>query len=217
MVVAVPFHKIAYMAVPKAACSSVKATLATIDPDIDITFDMLSADVELAHAVYPTMRFRPHRWEEYEGWWRFTVLRDPLKRLLSVYTDRVVARKELHNSPKLRKQTVLSVDPDPDFFFQNLADYSRKSSVIKHHALPVKLFIGPKPLLYDRIFTINQLGDLETVLSERVGQTVKIPRFNSSGRKINIDDLQPQTREIIAETLAPDYDHLSDYFENPFI
>lgn len=216
MVVAVSSFKIAYMAVPKAACSSVKAALAMVDPHVDLTLDSMAADNTLVHKAYPTMRFRPHRWEEYEDWWRFTVVRDPLKRLLSVYTDRVVARRELFNSPKLRRQSALPMDPDPDFFFQNLSRYVDLASVVKHHAIPVRLFIGPKPLRYHHVFTVNQLGDLAAELSERTGQRAEIPKFNSSGQKIDIADLQPETRTALATMLEPEYDHLSDYFDNPF-
>lgn len=216
MVIAVPAHKIAYMAVPKAACSSVKAALAMIDPDTKLTLDMMSGNNKAIHVTYQTRRFRPHRWERYEGWWRFTVLRDPLKRLLSVYSDRVVARRELHSSRKMRWQKHLPLDPDPDFFFQNLREYMVRASVVKHHALPVRLFVGPKPLRYDRVFTVAQMGDLEAALRERSGTAVKIPRFNSSHKKFGLDDLSPKTHAALAEILRPEYDHLSDYFDDPF-
>lgn len=216
MVVAVKEHRIAYMPVPKAACSSVKATLALLDPDVDVSLDEMSKDNKAIHKIYPTMRFRPHRWEGYENWWKFTVIRDPLKRLLAVYTDRVVAKQELHNSPKLKAQTEFSIEPDPDFFFQNLKSYMRLSSTVKHHALPTRLFVGPKPLRYDHVFTTSQLDLLAEALSEQTGQTVTIPRFNSSKEQLELSGLQPKTQATLKDILLEEYDHLSDFFENPF-
>lgn len=216
MVVALPALKIAYMPVPKAACTSVKGALALIDPDTDITLDELAQRHEAAHALYPTMRFRLHRWQNYEGWWRFTVLRDPLSRLLSVYTDRVVGRDELRNSPKLRRQTELTLEPDPDFFFQNIRAYMPLSSVIKHHALPTKLFVGDDLHVYDEVYTLDRLTDLQRDLSERSGQTVVLPRHNKSKMRLSYDDLQPKTQAVIRDFLAPEYDHLSDYFTAPY-
>jgi hypothetical protein len=216
MVVAVRAHRIAYMPVPKAACSSVKAALATIDPDVEIDLEAAAIDNDVAHGIYPTMRFRPHRWKEFEGWWRFTVVRDPLKRLLSVYSDRVQGRQELFNSPKIKRQSEFPPDPDPDFFFQNIEDYKRLASVVKHHALPVRLFIGSKPMKYDRIFTVAQIPELEGELGMICKAPVNVPRINASKEKLDFSTLTGKTQAFLAEFLQEEYDHLKGYFENPF-
>lgn len=216
MVVAIPAHKIAYMPVPKAACSSVKAALAVVDPDVEVDFSAIAKDDDAAHSIYQTMRFRPHRWKMYEGWWRFTVVRDPLSRLLSVYSDRVDGRRELFNSPKIRKQSKLPPDPDADFFFQNIEEYKQLASVVKHHALPVRLFIGPKPLKYDRIFTVAQIPELEGELSRICKTDVVVPRFNASKKKLDFNTLNPRTQSFLADFLQEEYDHLNAFFENPF-
>ena len=49
MVVAVNHLKIAYMAVPKAACTSVKAALSTIDPEVSVDQTELEKDSQLIH------------------------------------------------------------------------------------------------------------------------------------------------------------------------
>lgn len=217
MVVAIKKYRIAYTAVPKAACSSVKAALGSIDPEKSIPIsDFISGQVN-PHAVYQTMRFRPHRWQRYEGWWRFTVIRDPLKRLLSVYSDRVLDRRELLNSPKIRRQTELTPEPDPDFFFQNLKSYMQLSSVVKHHALPTRLFIGPKPYDYDRVYRTDEIDTLSRDLSERTGMVCKVPRLNSSSTAIKFTDLSNRTQIILSKYLEEEYQDLSEYFDNPFL
>ena len=215
MVIAIAAHKIAYMAVPKAACTSVKAALMTIDPDKEPPQKLDAAAILAIHRAYPTMRFRPHRWREYEGWWRFTVVRDPLKRLMSVYTDRVVGRSELHNSPKMRAQSALPKDPEPDFFFQNLPRYIALASSIKHHTLPFRLFIGPPPFLYDRIYRVEELPELAEALSQHSGQPVTIPRLNRSSGPLSPETLAPRTLGAIRDFLADDYEKLADFYENP--
>jgi len=217
MVVAIKVHRIAYMPVPKAACSSVKAALATIDPDVEIDLKALAKNNNVAHRIYPTTRFRPHRWQEYEGWWRFTVVRDPLTRLLSVYSDRVQGRQELFNSPKIRRQSEFPPDPDPDFFFQNIQSYIELASVIKHHAMPARLFIGRKPLKYDRVFTVGQIPELEGELRRISGLPVSVPRSNVSKVKLEFSSLSPETQSFLAKFLQDEYSHLSDYFKNPFV
>lgn len=217
MTAALPALKIVYRALPKAACSSVKAGLALIDPDQNLTLEQIQQDQDLVHGVYQTSRFRADHWENYTGWWRFTVVRDPLKRLFSAYTDRVIKRRNLHDSRQIRSGKFdLPTDPDADFFFQNLPDYMRASSVIKHHVLPTHMFIGPKPLDYDRVYPVEDIAGLEAELSERVGQPFQVPRFNTSSARLSYFDLQPATQAAIREYLAPDYDLLDNYYQPPW-
>ena len=213
MVVAITEHRIAYMPVPKVACTSVKAAILMLDRDPSDPLPYDPANEKTIHQALPTRRFRPHRWREYEGWWRFCLVRDPLKRLLSVYTDRIQGRRELHNSPKMNRQSVLPIDPEPDFFFQHLDRYQKVSWAVKHHSIPFRLFIGPAPLLYDRVFKVNEIGELAQELSERTGQKVEIPRLNKSGTTLTADDLRPETLGFIREYLKDDYELLADYYK----
>ena len=217
MSVALPDLRIVYMPIPKAACTSVKAALASIDPEAPITAEEIAADPYCVHAHYQTTRFRPHRWEPYSDgtWWRFAVVRDPLKRLLGVYSNRVEELKELYHSPKMREQTALPMDPDPDFFFQNLLAYMELSSTIKHHALPSHLFIGPLPLRFDTVYKTENLGQLGADLSARAGREVRVPRFNSTEHPLKLSDLAPATMDALRERLSDEYIHLQDYYKNP--
>lgn len=217
MAIFLPEYKVAYMAVPKAGCSSVKAALAhldsrvTIPPAEDIT-------VMTWHKIYPTTRFRQRRWNRFTDFYRFTVVRDPARRMMSVYTNRVVHFRDLHSSWKMQTDPNydhLSKDPDPDFFFQNLRDYMKAASVIKHHCLGTQLFIGPHPLQYDRVYRTEDMGELAHDLSRIVGKPVEMPRENSSDIKLSLGDLAPKTIDAIRPMLDEEYAHLSDYFENP--
>lgn len=218
MTVELPAHGIVYMPVPKAACTSVKAALLRIDPRQEVDEAGLRTNPDQVHQIYQTKRFRPHRWEPYCNgqWWRFAVVRDPVKRILSVYTDRVIGRNELKNSPKLRKQSRLPANPDPDFFFQHLQEYKELSSVVKHHALPQRLFVGPSPLKYDRVYKTEELHELANDLSERSGIEVVIPRFNTSSSTLLFSDLSRQTQLHLKEIVSEEYDHLADFYPNPF-
>lgn len=215
MVVAIAAHKIAYMPVPKAACSSVKAALGAIDPETSLSVPDLKTDVSSVHTTFKTRRFRQHRWRMYEGWWRFAVVRDPLSRLLSVYSDLVLGRQELHQSPNLRDQSILPVDPDPDFFFQHLDRYIQQASSVKHHTLRYRIFLGPTPFAFDRIYKVGELPELAQRLSDISGQKVEIPRLNSSVEKLKVDDLRPETLGFIREYLRDDYKKLADFYTSP--
>ena len=217
MVIAVDDAQLAYAAVPKAGCSSVKAMLAQIDSSVSLPASDTITN-RIYHALYPTRRFNRWRFRKHRGFFRFTVVRDPLKRLMSVYTNKVVHNKELHNSRNIKNGLVdLPADPDPDFFFQNLGAYIEAASVIKHHALPTRLFTERDLGGYDIVFRTSEMDDLARTLSERTKRKVKAVRINSSEAKLDYRDLKLRTIDSIRPFLAEEYEHLSGYFENPLI
>lgn len=219
MVIAVDAHKIAYMALPKAGCSSVKEALARIDPAVDVPAE---ADVTLYtwHEIYPTMRFRPHRWQKYEtkDWFGFCVVRDPFKRLMSCYTNRVIELGELKNSPKIRNNVGglnLPVMPDPDFFFQNLKHYRDMSSVVRHHVFGAWHFIGKDLNVFDKVYKVEDLPKLAADLGDRVGQEITIGKRNPSSNSLKPDDLKPETRDSLRNFMMQEYTHLGAFYDNP--
>ena len=211
MVICIQAHKIAYMAVPKVACSSIKAALCAIDANSDIPKAEIAASFDKLHIQYPTKRFRLHRWEMYKDCWRFAAVRDPLKRLLSVYTDRKEQKNDLFRSPRLRNSQ-LSKDPDPNYFFENLHEYSALSSVIKHHVLSTRIFLGPDLSRYNRIYRIEDLDQLATDVSRRIDAPFTIPRMNKSQHHLSANDLSKKARKVIHDHLAVDYQLLSDFY-----
>ena len=216
MVIRVDSHRLAYMAVPKAACSSVKAALAVLDP-MHAQKDASELGQKQVHAIYPTMRFRKHRWDYLENHFKFTVVRDPLKRLLAVYTNRVEGLGILTHCRKIRRGRVhLPTEPDPDYFFQNLTAYVATSSDIKHHTLPTALFTGTDWDAFTNVFRTSEMTALGEALSAQTGRDVLIPHFNSSDRRLDLADLKPQTQRVLQVLLEDEYAHLDAFYDNPF-
>ncbi len=218
MVVALDAHKVAYMAVPKAACSSVKAALAALDPHVSgETVACFETDVMAVHRLYPTQRHSPERWRGYRGWFRFTVVRDPLQRMLSLYTDLIAGRRILHESANFQRgRAPLPQDPDPDAFFLNLAGYMKWASAVKHHALPMRLFTGPDLDAYDRVYRTGELEELSADLGRATGRAVTVPRLNESRTRLDFAALRAETRAALRKRLDPEYAFLGDYFTRPW-
>lgn len=216
MAIAIESHRIAYMALPKAGCTSVKSALAQVDPVVPWRLRRRTGDVMHWHRVYPTQRFRPHRWQQFQDFWRFCVVRDPVKRLMSAYLNRVVEMRELHNSRKLARGRFphLTADPDPDFFFQNMWEYVEASSTIKHHVMPAWLFLGPH-LDYDRVYRTDELPALADDLSDRTGVQVHMRRENPTKTKLGLADLSDRTIDALRPYLDEEYAFLSSYYANP--
>ncbi len=218
MVIAIDAHRLAYMALPKAGCSSVKQALASVDPDV-----VIPPGREVTHftwhELYPTRRFRPHRWAEYREYWRFCVVRDPFKRLMSVYTNRVLQFDDLRKSARIREgQGGLTTDPDPDFFFQNLDAYKHASSSIKHHALDAWLFLGPDlgRSSYNRVYRTEDFDALAWDLGLLTRSEVIMPRSNSSEAKLTAAHLSGRTIDALRPFLDREYSYLKDFYINPF-
>lgn len=207
--------ELAYVPVPKAACSTVKAMLAAIDPTLDDDGIALRGEGRF-HTLYRTMRFDPRRLQRALGLFRFTVIREPAKRLISAYLNRVVERGELIHSPRVRRSAQLPVNPDPDFFFQNLYAYQCSSSLVKHHTLPMWMFAGKEPEAFDAVYTTSQLRHLQADLSHLVAWPLDLPRVNPTQTEIGLDDLKPETLGCLRDYLAEDYRVYRAYFPNPF-
>lgn len=214
MPIALKTPGVAYQALPKAACSSVKQALAQIDPGV--TGSRGGLTLRDVHDLYPTTRFQRRAWDRLSHAWRFCVVRDPAKRLMSCYTDIVQGRAALRHSPRLRRRGDLPLDPDADTFFANLAGYRERSSLVKHHALGAELFLGRDlGRNYDRVFRTSELSMLAAELSERSGRWVVMPRANRSVTGLSVHDLSGAAVDAIRPILEPEYELLAGYFRNP--
>lgn len=214
MVVAVDVYKIAYMPLPKAACTSVKTLLSWVEGGLE----MHETGRDTVQANFQTRRFRLDRWEAYgDDWFKFCVIRDPFERLMSCYLDLVVTRNELANSRRLPLlHNELPAQPDPDFFFQHLQDYRRISTSIKHHSFHAEVFLGDDLSVYDVVYPTTELTELSRALSKRCQRRLIFPRENATRQRLTPDDLAPETQACIARWLAPDYALLGAYYTSPF-
>lgn len=216
MVIAVEAHRLAYAAVPKAGCTTVKMMLAQIDPDCDWA-PAGDGDTAAIHGVYRTSRFRPRHWRPYRKAYRFTVVRDPLSRLLAVYSNRVLEYGDLKRSMRMKRgRADLPMEPDPDFFFQHLAEYCAVSSSIQHHTRPTATYTGRRLGRYSKVYRTGELGLLARDLAEISGQAIALPHANRSGTRLSLGDLSASTRAALREKLDFEYRFLADYFDNPF-
>ena len=179
------------MPLTKAACTTVKQALARVGAGCDIAAAR-GAEPRFLAKTHPTRRFRPHRWRGYEDYWRFCVARDPVKRLMSCYTDRVVERKDHYRSRNIeRGLSDPPPNPDPDFFFQNLKPYWETASTVEHRSIYARLFVGSSLDVYSRVYRTEDPLLLAEDLSVQTGTAVVFHRENTSWQKLTLED--PQT------------------------
>lgn len=150
---------------------------------------------------------------ERPGFLRFAVVRDPLRRLVSAYADRVLARQGTDSADfaALGIRSDLPKVPDIETFIAELDEY-RKIATVAHHTSPQAHFLGPDIGYFHRVFRVEALDELERFLGERAGAPVTLPRRKSDGPKIDPATLSAAARQRITERYAVDYALLRDFY-----
>lgn len=203
-----------YFSVPKIACTSLKlAIFAHNEPGVAVTLrppgqrdpDMIAFHHQgrayrHVHEFYPSTPLRFRLWPESLGTRRFCVVRDPVKRFLSAYGNRVV----FHND--------LNVDRPPplDEFVERLDEYRQVPS-IKRHFAPMHRFLGIWPGFYDRIFDISELAQLTEYCAQH-GAPLTIPHAQTGGPKIPGSELTAAIRNKVMSFYRRDYRIYGKYF-----
>lgn len=210
-------HKIAYFDTPKVASTSMKLVLHEIEHG-----NRMEGQANLERAVYqtyPTKRISvPADFAASEGYWKLAVVRDPAKRLLSAYANRVVHEKVQYRGRLARTRAALlglPMQPDIDTFFTRLGRYRLQSASIRHHTDHVALYLGTDLGRFDAVYPIEDLDRLAADLAARSGRQVTFPRLQAGGPKIGLDALSKPAFDALMAYLRPEYDLLRDYYRPP--
>ena len=209
MPVILPDLKIAYFALPKAASTSVKLALwqaASGQP-----WDGTTEDIHAQFRVYP---LKPDERDGLEDYFKFTVIRDPIDRILSAYHNRVWQHHDLeHRRPKSRLRRLewalrfpwFRPYPDPDYFFEHLDGYQERCYTVWHHTISASRFVGTSLDWFDAVYRLDDLGWLEKELHARSGQSIPLPARQYSGQGLSFDMLKPATQDFLLRYTAEDY------------
>ncbi len=189
-------HKIAFFNVPKAASTSLKHAFYIVQHGKPFeNGDFGAGNIHKLYKVkVPVTR---EDIEALDGYWKFTVLRDPVKRMLSAYSNRVLHHRDMHKMPRARLRAALrglSLTPSVDMFLRKIERYRDFSYSIRSHTGPVSTFVGPDLSLLDAVYRTDELPRLAADLSARIGQNVEIPHLQTGGPKIAFEDLGPASR-----------------------
>lgn len=202
--------KLGYRDIPKTACSTIKKALYAAE--FSKKFDEQNHNGLHIHDLMNTYKDSIDTCE-----FRFIVVRDPIKRFLSAYSNRVLHYQELSsefiekNCPHLIGQIEV-FNPSLSQFIQNL-DLYLKVPVIKGHFQPVSTFLNKNELDYfTDVYPIESLHLLESKLSEIYSKKITFGREQTGGRKITIKELTKDELEILLKYYEEDYLLLSDFY-----
>lgn len=136
--------------------------------------------------------------------YRAAVVRDPVKRMTSIYTDRVL-RKNRENC----KEEITSWE----IFVNELPKWQKKYKDILIHSM-IQSDVLSDIASYEKIFTTNQLStDVRQWVSEHAGVVIP-PHKGKDGRGASESILvTEQQKELIKNYYAKDYEVLGNYFQ----
>ncbi len=202
--------KIAYFPIPKCACTSLKNILYYLEFQ-----EKFPQKVEKIH------RFWGQKKEEINSellteYFKFVVIRDPIKRFLSCYRNRIVYHKDLskdkdRNVEQFRKFG-LPKYPKLNFFVKHLEKYIMLSKNTKHHFDPQSQLLINDLNFYDFVCPIEEMEFLRRKLSEIAGEEVYFPQYQTGGPSITLKNLTKESLSKLIEFYAADYEILKKYY-----
>lgn len=194
---------IGYQAIPKVACTSIKELLFRLAMGAPYSPALAGSD-HVHNYFYARQR------DVGLAQFRFVVVRDPIKRFLSAFSNRVLHHKELSRA-YLEKQRIEPALDLTDFPFEpNLAefverfDFYRRVPTINHHFQPFSEFLAPLSA-FNEVYAFERLDDLVAQLQRRTGQPCSLPHSQRGGPKIAASDLSHKVFDKLAEIYAADY------------
>ncbi|MGB3512824.1 MAG: tetratricopeptide repeat protein, partial [Microcoleaceae cyanobacterium] len=160
---------LAYLPIPKCAST----TLKYIFYPLKFHQEYLEPIEKIHQFWYPHTNVCQNL-QNLDNYFKFTIIRDPIKRFLSCYKNLVLHHKSLWlKAVKGKaKNAGLKCEPDINYFVENLENYFEISDAINHHALPQSQYIGKDLNIYDLICPIENLENLRQIISQKA--TVEI-------------------------------------------
>jgi hypothetical protein len=203
--------KIGYFPIPKVACTSIKQFMYQVENQA--AFSPQGKDNHV-HAYFKR-RLSEKKLASYE--FSFVIIRDPIKRFLSAYSNRVTHFKELSRDfifskyPQYAEQLPF-FDPNMERFIDHLEKYLQ-IEVIKHHIEPISEHLSATHLhQFSKIYPLENISSLECDLSEVLGRDVKFGRSQTGGRKISLGELSLIQMKTLIDYYKEDYQLLSEFY-----
>ena len=157
---------------------------------------------------------------EWLKFYRFALTRDPVKRFISMYTNRVVSRRKLSSHAECSenlKENNLEFSPQINYFISNFEKYVECSDDIKHHSTSMVDLLGPDLSVYDKFYDISESNILiqdilefwrNNGLKEIADKAPLLPTRPPGGRRIGLEVLTEESFEKLLSYYHHDYENI---------
>lgn len=180
---------VTYHSCPKNACTSTKTMILRIFGDNRTNKEHRP----WPHTVIGCSEFRPTDSEI-----KICIVRDPVKRFVSGYTNRVLHYKEI---PYV----------DFDQFLSNFDFYYKNYSAITWHLSPQTRFLGKDSSYYTHVFNTSEINKVANLLGEMSGVSIQ-PEWEQTGGSDRKPILSESQIETIKNIYQEDYKVFGNYF-----
>jgi hypothetical protein len=216
----------AYFPVPKVACTSLKVFFWEINngrsrPDKIALASRLRRKLGLnifgetlqSEEGYRTLDFDPQV-PVPDGFDRVAVIRDPLARLHSAWSNKVKRDLfERHREVAMLEANGLSPAPTFAQFIDHYDEYRKLSVPVRRHTGSFTQYLGNDLGWFNQVFQIEELDRFERYVQDRVGFPVRIPSRNRRKPDPRNDRLGAGHLDKVAGILADDYRLLRDFYD----
>jgi len=195
-----------YRFIPKVASSSIKSTLLTLEG--------------VAQKNVHKLGKRQARIDDCKQ--RVIVIRDPIKRFLSAYGNRVGYHKELSKEYLNRRLPIMHhflphLNPSLNQFIRYYKIYARVQT-IKHHTKPISSWLMGNDLsFFTDVYKIEELTKFEQDLSDLFNQEVKFPRKQTGGKKHTLKSLNKRQIRYLLKLYDEDYKLLKGHYTKEMV
>ena len=211
-------HKLSYFSVPKCACTSLKHFFFTIENGFAFRdYQANGRPMHIHNAVYQSDAFEAYPHKRIADHWKIAVVRDPLERVLSCFSNRVLHHRELERIELSEedRERGLTREPDLTTFVKNLERYMDIAPTIAHHAGSLTHYLGRDAAYFDRIYSMDELGALVDEVAARVGAVPELQSLQRGGPKFRVSDLALAEQDHLRRLYAEDYDIFGKFLGQP--
>lgn len=179
----------------------------------------VTTDLRELHTIYRTdHKVTEQGFADSEGYWRFTIIRDPIERIVSTYQNRILQISEHKTGkwPRLRATLLgVSLEPSLNEFCSRLPRYRSMSRRLSAHMLPVQNYVGDSLQRFDAVYRMDEMDRLEADLKARTGVEISLQRMNSSGNNKSFGDLSPDAIRGICRFTKQEYQLIEGFYKFP--
>jgi hypothetical protein len=206
----IPEYKISYTPVPKNACTSLKFLFFFIENGLEFGNMRRNGKVFHIHNYYGSTKFNSRDFEAVSDFWKICVIRDPISRFLSAYSNRVLFHGELSERRLGKRAIADGAIPNPTLsqFVDRLDIYRRYSPSIEDHTDLQVTYLGSDSTIYDRAYHMHEIPELVSDLESRINTPLLLQRRQTGGEKISPDELGPEHARKLKAFYQEDYDCL---------
>lgn len=201
-----PDRKTAFFFSPKAGGTSLRAFLFHVENGYPFSDYRVQGQTYDANTLLRNSLWKRVDHDALDGYTLFALIRDPVRRFLSAYSNRVLHYGELGRDTIGEALDQRGLPPDPTLaqFARHFRAYGKVSRAIRRHAFPQQSFIGPDPGRYTRIFRLEAVDELVRDVNERFGTAARMPKLQTGGPKIGWSSVDPDTRARILDLVSDD-------------